>query len=103
MVTPPRYLSRSSGLLNITSLFCRILFLIMVILLLSPLPGLAEEKVSVTVEGVSGPLYENVLTRLKIYLHRENERLGNSEVRRLYRQAEEDIRSALAPFGYYKF
>ncbi len=74
----------------------------MVILLLSPLPGLAEEKVSVTVEGVGGPLYENVLTRLKIYLHRENERLGNSEVRRLYRQAEEDIRSALAPFGYYK-
>ncbi len=69
---------------------------------LLPLPALAEEKVSVTVEGISGPLYKNVLARLKLYLHRENERLEKREVKRLYRQADEDIRSALAPFGYYK-
>ncbi len=69
---------------------------------LSPLPASAEEKVSVTVEGVSGPLYENVLARLRLYLHRENERLEDREVKRLYRQAKEDIRTALAPFGYYK-
>ncbi len=89
-------------LFNITSLSCRILFLILVMLSLSPLTGLAEEKVSVTIEGISGPLHKNVLARLKLYLHRENERLGNREVKRLYRQGKEDIRSALAPFGYYK-
>ncbi|MBW1635244.1 MAG: outer membrane protein assembly factor [Deltaproteobacteria bacterium] len=66
------------------------------------LPAFAGVKVSVVVEGVSGPLYANVLARLKIYLHRENERLGDREVRRLHRQAENDIRSALAPFGYYQ-
>lgn len=76
--------------------------MILVVLVLPPLPSHAEEKVSVTIEGVSGPLYENILARLKLYLHRENERLKDREVKRLYRQGEEDIRSALAPFGYYK-
>ncbi len=54
------------------------------------------------VEGVDGPMYENVLARLKVYLHRDNERLRKRELRRLHRQADEDIRSALAPFGYYQ-
>ncbi len=71
-------------------------------LFLPPLPAFAEVKVSVTVEGVDEPIYENVLARLKLYLHRDNERLGKRELRRLHRQAEEDIRSALAPFGYYQ-
>ena len=51
--------------------------------------------------GVSDPLYHNVLARLTILLQKDNERLQDSAVRRLHRQAEEDIRSALAPFGYY--
>lgn len=89
-------------LFNITSLSCRIVLFILVLLLLSPLPVFAEEKVSVTIEGISDQLYKNVLARLKLYLHRENERLGSREVKRLYRQADGDIRSALAPFGYYK-
>ena len=71
-------------------------------LLLLPLSASAEVKVSVTVEGVDGAIYENVLARLKLYLHRDNERLGKRELKRLHRQADEDIRSALAPFGYYQ-
>ena len=89
-------------LLNITSLSCRILFLILVMLFIPQLPAFAGVKVSVVVEGVDGSLYTNVLARLKIYLHRENERLGERELRRLHRQAGADIRSALAPFGYYQ-
>lgn len=54
-----------------------------------------------TVTGVTDPLYQNVLARLTIFLHKDNERLQPSAVKRLHRQAEEDIRSALAPFGYY--
>ncbi len=46
-------------------------------------------------------MYHNVLARLTILLQKDNERLQDSAVRRLHRQAEEDIRSALAPFGYY--
>ncbi len=61
----------------------------------------AAVKVEVTVTGVTDPLYQNVLARLTIFLHKDNERLQANAVRRLHRQAEEDIRSALAPFGYY--
>lgn len=58
-------------------------------------------KVEVTVTGVTDALYQNVLARLNIYLHKDNERLQANTVKRLHRQAEDDIRSALAPFGYY--
>ncbi len=61
----------------------------------------ASVHLEVTVTGVSDPLYRNVLARLTILLQKDNERLQDSAVRRLHRQAEEDIRSALAPFGYY--
>jgi len=71
-------------------------------LFFQPFAAFSEEKVVVTVEGISGPLHENVFANLKIYIHRENERLEKREVRRLHRQAEKDIRAALAPFGYYK-
>lgn len=60
-----------------------------------------EVKVNVTVTGVNEPLYENVLARLTINLHKENERLGPKTIKRLHRQAKADIESALAPFGYY--
>ena len=54
-----------------------------------------------TVSGVEGELHRNVLASLTIHLHRESERLQANTVKRLHRRAEEDIRSALAPFGYY--
>ncbi len=50
---------------------------------------------------MSGQLYDNVLARLTIFLQKDNERLQAGAIRRLHRQAEEDIRTALAPFGYY--
>ena len=61
----------------------------------------AVVKVKVTVTGVDKPLYKNVMARLTINLHKENERLGPNAIRRLHRQAKADIQSALAPFGYY--
>ena len=71
-------------------------------LLLVPVwTAFAAEQVEVTVSGVEEPLHKNILARLTIYLHRESERLQPNTVKRLHRQAEEDIRSALAPLGYY--
>ncbi|MCP4342361.1 MAG: outer membrane protein assembly factor [Desulfobulbaceae bacterium] len=61
----------------------------------------SEVQVNVTVTGVDEPIYENVMARLAINLHKDNERLGANAIRRLHRQAEADIQSALAPFGYY--
>lgn len=70
-------------------------------LLLLPVRPFAAEQVEVTVSGVEEALHKNILARLTIYLHRESERLQPNTVKRLHRQAEEDIRSALAPLGYY--
>ena len=64
-------------------------------------PAPAAVKVEVTVKGIEDPLYKNVLARLTINLQKDNERLHANAVRRLHRQADEEIRSALAPFGYY--
>lgn len=66
-----------------------------------PVAVLASVQIEVTVSGVSDPLLKNVLARLTILLHKDNERLQVGAVRRMHRQANEDISSALAPFGYY--
>ncbi|MBU1566115.1 MAG: hypothetical protein KJ630_10855, partial [Proteobacteria bacterium] len=86
---------------NITSVSCRIIFLFLLFLLFLPAAVPASVQLEVTVTGVSDPLYKNVLARLTILLQKDSKRLQDNAVRRLHRQAEEDIRSALAPFGYY--
>jgi translocation and assembly module TamA len=55
----------------------------------------------VDVKGLDDELQKNVLARLELYLHRESPRLSVYDIRRLHRQADENIRSALAPYGYY--
>ena len=57
-------------------------------------------ELSVTVDGVDGSLRNNVLALLSIY-QREGEELTDGEVQRLHGRAEDEIREALAPFGYY--
>lgn len=61
----------------------------------------AALSIEVKVTGIEGPLYDNVMARLTIKLQKDNERLQPNTVRRLHRQAKDDIRSALAPLGYY--
>ncbi len=56
---------------------------------------------SVTVEGVAGELYDNIQARLKIIRQQENLDITVREIRRLHKQAPEEIAEALAPFGYY--
>jgi len=69
---------------------------------LSQMPALAlAVTVKVSVTGLDDELKENVLARLELYQHRESPRLTVYEVRRLHRKAGDDIRSALAPFGFY--
>ena len=73
----------------------------MVLLLVMPMPVNASVHVEVMVTGVGEVLYKNVMARLAINLQKGSERLQPKTVKRLHRQAKEDIRSALAPFGYY--
>lgn len=81
-------------------MYCRILFLLAV--LVAWLPSVASATdVQVTVKGLDGELLKNVLARLELYLHRENQRLSLHDIHRLHTKGEEDIRGALAPYGYY--
>jgi translocation and assembly module TamA len=58
------------------------------------------ERVSVTVEGVEGDVLESV--RASIELHQYADRdVSPVEVRRLFEGGEQQIRTALEPFGYY--
>jgi translocation and assembly module TamA len=57
---------------------------------------------NVVVEGVEGELKENVEGFLSIEALNGEEIKSLSRVRYLHRQAEDDIRSALEPFGYYE-
>jgi len=58
------------------------------------------ERVSVAVEGVEGDVLESV--RASIELHQYEDRdVSAVEVRRLFERADEQIRTALEPFGYY--
>lgn len=54
-----------------------------------------------TVEGVRGRLLENVLARLRINVYSKDSDLTETEILRLHQLSEQDIKSALAPYGFY--
>ena len=56
---------------------------------------------TVVIDGVKGRLHDNVMARLRINRFSENSELSETEIRRLHRLAESDIKTSLAPFGYY--
>ena len=80
---------------------CRNLLFLLALFFLLPSPLVAAVTVDVRVKGVKGAMYDNILSRLKIFLHKDSRRLTGFEITRLHRHAEADIEEALAPFGYY--
>ena len=86
---------------NRSKVVCRTLILLAFLLLALASPVLSAVSVEVKVSGVEPKLHDNILARLTLYLQRQSERLQSGMVRRLHNKAPEDIRSALAPYGYY--
>ncbi|HEY3644473.1 MAG TPA: autotransporter assembly complex family protein [Gammaproteobacteria bacterium] len=72
-------------------------------LLLALLAGTATAapRVTVQVDGVSGPLLQNVLSQLSIVTYADSPDLSESLVERLQARAPDEIQRALQPFGYY--
>ncbi len=58
-------------------------------------------RVTVTVDGVQGPLLRNVLAYLSINTYANAPTLSDSLVQRLHVRAPDEIRQSLQPFGYY--
>lgn len=63
--------------------------------------GAARAGVQVSISGLDGELRDNVEARLAIRQPVSGTPPDDALVRRLHAQAEEDIREALQPFGYY--
>lgn len=63
--------------------------------------GFAGDVLEVTVTGVTGKLYENVMSSLRINRSRRNSDLTESEIMRLHRLAPQDIKTALAAYGFH--
>lgn len=63
---------------------------------------LAAPVVTVKIEGVSGELLTNVEQWLSINQQREHPLLTEGRIRRLHGKADQEINSALQPYGYYR-
>ena len=62
---------------------------------------LAPTNVVVHVDGVTGAMRDNVLAYLSLEQRKSEEELSDRWVKILHRDADDEIRAALAPFGYY--
>ena len=79
---------------------CAVAFLAAAVFLF--LPAYAAASVSVAVPGVNKPeLLQNIFARLKIAQQKDTAGLSAGRIRLLHKKAPEQIKAALAPFGYY--
>jgi len=65
-----------------------------------PLP--AAERVKIIIQGVEGALKQNVLAHLSLVPQKDHSRLNRIRIKRLNQTAEEEVKKALEPFGYYQ-
>ncbi len=64
--------------------------------------SLAQERLDVTITGLSGEPELNVQAALKIAQHTGDKTLSAKTIRELHNGAKREIRRALQPFGYYR-
>jgi translocation and assembly module TamA len=70
-------------------------------LLMSALhPAMADIRIEL--DGVDGDVRRNVLALLSLERYKDRDRIEPGAVQRLYRRIDDEVRSALRPFGYYQ-
>ncbi|MCI5124341.1 MAG: outer membrane protein assembly factor [Candidatus Electrothrix sp. AR5] len=94
---PVRYHSGISSQVSLT-----LLLVPLMLLMLLMLPALVQAiPLTVVVDGVEGEEHKNIMASIKIALQQENPNLTLRHIRRLHKDAPEQIAKALAPLGYY--
>ncbi|HXM70806.1 MAG TPA: POTRA domain-containing protein, partial [Thermoanaerobaculia bacterium] len=58
--------------------------------------------IRIELEGVDGDLRRNVLALLSLERYQDRDRLQPDAVQRLYNRIDDEVRSALRPYGYYE-
>ncbi len=86
----------STRILVLVVLFCSALFLP-----LFPLSASAKTDLTVEVRGLKEPFEKNVLQFLDINRMKDDKDLTVRGIKRLHKQAPQEIRDALQPYGYY--
>jgi translocation and assembly module TamA len=62
----------------------------------------AQAEIRVDIEGVDGDLKRNITATLSVERYKDRERIEADAVERLFRRVDDEVRSALRPFGYYQ-
>jgi translocation and assembly module TamA len=62
----------------------------------------ASADIRIDINGVEGGLRQNVLALLSLQRYRERDRIEPDAVQRLYNRIDDEVRTALRPFGYYE-
>jgi translocation and assembly module TamA len=62
-------------------------------------PALAD--IHIDLDGVDGELRRNVLALLSLERYKDHDRLEPAAVQRLYNRVDDEVRTALRPYGYY--
>lgn len=84
------------------------LWLLAVNLLFSSVPAAANNeedkpaRVSITFSGIDNTVLENVKATVTLHRQRDLERLTDTRIRMLHNRAEDEIRTAMRAFGYYR-
>jgi translocation and assembly module TamA len=78
-----------------------ILWLCLFLPAIAPSTVWADDFISVTIQGIDGRLYDNVAAFLTILDKKDQRSLRHTQVRGLHEDAQQEIREALEPFGYY--
>ena len=71
----------------------------LVLLFVSPL---ARATIAVVIHGIGGPLRTNVLAYLSFERYRHSKHLSADTIDRFENRVDEEVRSALEPFGYFQ-
>src|ERR1700734_255652 len=69
---------------------------------LMSVPHAAVADIRIELEGVDGDVRGNVLALLSLERYKDRDRLQPDAVQRLYNRIDDEVRSALRPYGYYE-
>ena len=75
-------------------------WLLLAVLMSVMRPAMADIRIEL--EGVDGDLRRNVLTFLSLARYADRDRIQPDAIQRLYNRIDDEVRSALRPYGYYE-
>jgi translocation and assembly module TamA len=77
-------------------------WLLWALLLLLLLAGPAMADIRIDIDGIDADIKRNVVALLSLERYKDRDRIEADAVQRLYNRIDDEVRSAMRPFGYYE-